>query len=34
MVASGGMTNAECVLCAQCVDACPKDVLALRFTHG
>ena len=33
MVEAGNMTNAECILCAQCVDRCPKDVLSLRFTR-
>jgi polyferredoxin len=31
MAASGRVDHAECVLCGQCADACPKKALALGF---
>ena len=31
MVGTSAMEHGECVLCAKCVDECPKQVLALRF---
>lgn len=33
LVQNGGMTHVECTLCTQCVGACPKDVIDLRFTR-
>ncbi len=31
MAASGKTGHAECVLCGECADACPRNVLALDF---
>jgi ferredoxin-type protein NapH len=33
MVRERSMTNAECVLCARCVDRCPKGAIELRFAR-
>ncbi len=34
MVTEGQMENPECILCAQCADVCPKDVIHLVFQSG
>lgn len=34
MVADGRMENPECILCAQCADICPNDVIHLVFQSG
>ena len=34
MVNAGSMENSECILCAQCADVCPKDVIHLVFQSG
>ncbi|MDK2981409.1 MAG: ferredoxin-type protein NapH [Chloroflexota bacterium] len=34
MVNMGKMENNECILCAQCADVCPKDVIHLVFQSG
>jgi polyferredoxin len=31
MVTDGNMNNRECILCGECEDICPKDVIKLRF---
>jgi formate hydrogenlyase subunit 6/NADH:ubiquinone oxidoreductase subunit I len=31
MVAKNHMFNTECILCGQCRDACPKQVLRVGF---
>jgi len=34
MVQRGDMEETECMLCGSCVDACPNDVISLRFARG
>jgi polyferredoxin len=34
MVQSGQMAHSECILCASCIDTCPKHVLRYRFDRG
>jgi polyferredoxin len=34
MVQKGVMENDECILCATCVDGCPKVAIKLRFNAG
>jgi polyferredoxin len=29
-VKTGGVRSYDCILCGECVDACPKDVLSYR----
>lgn len=31
MVAKGDMRNTECILCANCADACPNHIIAMGF---
>jgi polyferredoxin len=34
MVQKGAMENDECILCATCVDGCPKGAIQMRFSAG
>ena len=34
MVHAGTMENDECILCGECVDVCPKDVIRYTFSGG
>ncbi len=34
MVHAGTMENDECILCGECVDVCPKDVIRYTFSSG
>lgn len=34
MVRAGDMEHSECILCGNCVDTCPKDVIRYRFSGG
>jgi len=34
MVESGSMEDPECILCGECVDTCPKDVIRYSFSGG
>lgn len=34
MVKRGSMENSECILCAQCIDICPKKVISYSFSSG
>jgi polyferredoxin len=34
MVRNGSMENAECILCGQCIDICPKNVIHYAFKPG
>jgi ferredoxin-type protein NapH len=34
MVQAGRMENPDCILCASCADACPKDTIRLTFSSG
>ena len=31
LLRAGAIEDAECIQCAACADACPKDVLKLRM---
>lgn len=33
MVMKGDMRNAECILCGECIDACPKGVIKYSYKH-
>jgi len=33
-VASDSMEHSECVLCGNCVDACPNEVIRYSFSAG
>jgi polyferredoxin len=34
MVRQASMENSECILCGNCVDSCPKDVISFSFSKG
>jgi polyferredoxin len=34
MVQSGSMKNAECILCGECVDGCPKSAIRYRINYN
>jgi len=34
MVQRGDMENGECILCGNCVDGCPRDVIRYSFSRG
>jgi NAD-dependent dihydropyrimidine dehydrogenase PreA subunit len=34
MVRTGYMEHDECILCATCIDVCPKDAIAMPFLKG
>jgi ferredoxin-type protein NapH len=34
LVQRGDMEHAECILCANCTDTCPRDVIQLTFHRG
>ena len=34
MVQNGTMGNSECILCGNCIDTCPKQVICYTFSHG
>ena len=33
MIKSGSMTNAECILCGNCIDVCPRKVIRFTFSR-
>ena len=33
LLRAGTIEDAECIQCAACADACPKDVLKLRMSR-
>jgi ferredoxin len=34
MVCQGAMQHAERILCAACIDVCPRDVITYSFSGG
>lgn len=34
MVKNNNMENSECILCGQCIDICPKDVIKYSFSYS